>query len=179
MNQIFAVCFCAIHASQDCGDERWGWFGGCGCQRPNRTSCWRSHCGCCWMSVIIQHHLIRYQHHLITYPRTSHSMKGVMHAHPAQWAKAKICTLVLGQGFRCRLVDCFCKRIARSNKAVLSLHHCLIEQGLIWCLVQADLPLLICQCWACSVNGCLFPSKSIIWMYWLKRIFFSIPEFIS
>lgn len=124
------------------------------------------------MSVIIQYHLIRYQHHLITYPRTSHSMKGVMPAHPAQWVKAKICTLVFGQGFRCRLVDCFCKTIARNNKAVLSLHHCLIEQGLIWCLVQAKLSLLICQCWACSVNACLFASKSIMWMYWLKRIFF-------
>lgn len=95
MNQFWAVWFYIIQASQDHEAERWGWFGRCGCQRPNRTSCWRSHCWCCCTSVIIQHHLIRYQHHLFTYPRTSHSLKGVMYAHPAQWAKPKICTLVL------------------------------------------------------------------------------------
>lgn len=106
----------------------------------------------------------------ITYPRTSHSMKGVMYAHPAQRAKPKICTLVLGQGFGNRLEDCFDQMIARSKKQ-FSLYRYHIGQGLIWCLVQAKHSLLICQCWVGSVNGCLFASKSIIWMYWLKRIF--------
>lgn len=73
------------------------------------------------MSVIIQHQLITHQHHLITYPRTSHSTKGVMHAHPAQRAKPKICTLVPVQYFRKKLEDYFFERTARGNKAVLSL----------------------------------------------------------
>lgn len=39
------------------------------------------------------------------------------------------------------------KGLRKSGKAVHHApHHCLIEQGLIWCVVQAKHPLLICQC---------------------------------